>query len=581
MKLPSFVRKMKLSRRILLGYVLMIFLPIMLLSAMFYRNVYLGVKQDYAASRQQLLTDSCTNLEINLTQIERIYESLQYNKSLLEYLSDRYSERDAVYNLLKYIRPVLSNLALSSPYIESIRVYKSDAEPVAMPPEIQNLSALEGGDELLRSLGFGGQWVVRDDLRLDYQKVMYSEGYTRQTGLLRVTTEPTLMNEFMENIQSIMQGSEALLIKEGRVLYGEALDALDASDRELLAQSDAQGQSQLLYLPGSQRYANEARVSRLGLRLILLPSDQGLSRELSLRSLRFFALIFALLALVSGFYFYLGTSITQRVKRLLAHMQTVGENSMAPFEDHSVFEDEISALALTFNQMLLRIQDLIITVNRAELLRREAEYKALQAQIRPHFFYNTMEAIRLMAEDHDDFDTADACYAFSCLMRYSLSRKQEVITLADEVRNAEYYLRMYKLRMGYKFEYVIHAEDDLQAISCPKFILQPLLENSIVHGISKANPKGVITLNITRNPPNVIVSIMDNGVGMSPERLRQVRAALDQGQSADCFGVANVNERVRTFFGGPSGLEYASEQGKYTLCTLLLRVKEQPAAGGR
>lgn len=585
MKLPCFLRKMQLSRRILFGYVVMIFIPIIVLASVFYQSVYQNVMYDYAASKQQLLTNSCTSLEINLTQIERIYESLQYNQSLLEYLSDHFSDKDAVYTLLKYIRPVLSNLSLSSRYIDSIHIYKANAAPVSMPPEIQNLSALQGGDSLMRSLGFNGQWIVQDDgdgkVSLAYQKALFSEKYTRQIGLLCVTAGTTLVSDFLKNIQSIMQGNEVLMVHDGQVLYqsGDIFSKLSIEDRSVFEQCSLSEQNRLLYLPVSQSYANEVYVTRLGLKLILLPDNQDISSELSARSVRFFALVIALLALVSGFFVYIGKSITSRITNLLKHIQTVGKNSMAPFEDQSIFEDEISMLALNFNQMLHRIKELINTANRTELLRKEAEYSSLQAQIQPHFFYNTMEAIRLMAEDHGDVDTADACYAFSCLMRYSLSNKQDVITLQDELNNAVNYLRMYKLRMGYKFEYHIHVEIEPRSIKCPKYILQPLLENSIVHGISKSHPTGHITLVIKRDTSGLVITIRDNGVGMSDERLHQVQEALQHANAQDCFGLANVNDRVRAFFGGNSGLTYESKEGQYTLCTLRLCVDHRDVHG--
>lgn len=575
MKLPSYFKKMNLSKRILLGYIFMIFFPVLLLSILFYCNVYRSFRQDYASSRQQLLIDSCTQLEINITQIDRIYESLQYNKNLLEYLSNHYSERDAVYTLLKYIRPVLSNLALSNPYIDDIRIYKSDTHPVIMSPEILDLKALENGDSLLCSLGFNGQWTVENDadaLRLNYQKVLYTESYSRQIGLLYITTKPTLMYEFLDNIQNIMQSNDVLVLKEEKIICktSKAFDILSKSDHDMLIHCD--NQSRLLYLPVSRIYANEASIPQLGLRLVLLVDEQALSQELFFSSFRFFALIFALLVLVSGFYFYLGTSITARIKRLLLHMQKVGGNNLTPFEEHSFFEDEIYTLAFTFNQMLHRIEELINTANRTELLRREAEYKALQAQIKPHFLYNTIEAIRLLAEEHDDSETANACYSFGRLMRYSLSNKQDIITLEDELHNASFYLQMYKLRMGYKFDYHIKADQDILTVPCPKFIIQPLLENSIIHGISKSNPKGSISLQIERKSPSniIIITIFDNGIGMSPERLDQLRAVLNNGQKGECYGIANVNERIRAFFDAGSGVHYESEQGKFTCCTIVL-----------
>ena len=139
--------------------------------------------------------------------------------------------------------------------------------------------------------------------------------------------------------------------------------------------------------------------------------------------------------------------------------------------------------------MLLRMDELINNVHRAELRNKEAAYKVLQAQIKPHFLYNTLETIRMLAESNNDKEVAEISYWFGKLMRYSLSKQNEVVRLSDEIKYIDHYMKIHKMRLGNRLVLSYKIRMNTNRIPCPPFILQPLVENCIVHGL--ANKKQI------------------------------------------------------------------------------------------
>ncbi|WP_372631115.1 sensor histidine kinase [Cohnella sp.] len=233
-------------------------------------------------------------------------------------------------------------------------------------------------------------------------------------------------------------------------------------------------------------------------------------------------------------------------------------------------KDEIGFLTSTYNAMVRRMDELINNVHRAELLNKEAAYQVLQAQIKPHFLYNTLETIRMVAEANDDKEVADISFWFGKLMRYSLSSEQDETDLAKVIEMVTFYLNIHKMRLQSRLTYEIDVAVDARRLACPRFLLQPLIENGVVHGASAVLRPVHIRLQATETEREVAIEITDNGNGIPPEKLLELQERLsrqDEPRKAEepvGIGLTNVNERIKAFFGGESRLEVFSEPGKGT-----------------
>ena len=242
------------------------------------------------------------------------------------------------------------------------------------------------------------------------------------------------------------------------------------------------------------------------------------------------------------------------------------------------YTDEIGYLIASYNTMIQHIKDLIVKVQQEEIMRREAAYKALQAQIKPHFLYGTLETIRMLAKTNNDYEVEEIAFSLGKMMRYALATNDHVY-LKDEIENIKAYLQIYKVRMEETFEFYIENDDPAvtNEFPCPQFILQPIVENSIKHGIRKVSGIGVIKIRIINEDRFVLITIKDNGIGILADRLQTINRMLEDSLDINEFrmdnngyALYNIKERIRSFYGKESYILLQSWQGRGTLCTLKL-----------
>ena len=218
---------------------------------------------------------------------------------------------------------------------------------------------------------------------------------------------------------------------------------------------------------------------------------------------------------------------------------------------------EVRELSASFGHMVVRIQRLMTTVREEEVNLRKTELKALQAQINPHFLYNTLDSIAWMCEQGRSADAVNMVHALARLFRISISRGHELIPIARELEHAESYLQIQKYRYKNQFTYEFITEPECLHYCCNKITLQPILENAINHGLDLMVDEGHITVEVRRDGEDILFRVTDNGVGMSRE---QVEAILSRspGEQAG-IGIRNVDERLKIYFGSRYGLRIESE----------------------
>ena len=226
--------------------------------------------------------------------------------------------------------------------------------------------------------------------------------------------------------------------------------------------------------------------------------------------------------------------------------------------------------------MLFRSQRLMSTVRQEEVNLRKTELKALQAQINPHFLYNTLDSIAWMCEQGRSGDAVKMIHALARLFRISISRGHELIPIAKEIEHAENYLEIQKYRYKNQFTYSFDVDPGCLDYYCNKITLQPIIENAIMHGLDLMVDEGRIQVCVSQDGDDIVFRVRDNGVGMSAE---QVRAILEEdAQDRTGIGIKNVNDRLRIYFGGQYGLHITSELDVGT--TVELRMPKIREAGG-
>lgn len=257
--------------------------------------------------------------------------------------------------------------------------------------------------------------------------------------------------------------------------------------------------------------------------------------------------------------------IMSPIKRMLEFCREVSEGKLS-VRIQDKHKDELSRLSGSMDHMADTIEHLMDQQKSQEKKKRELELQMLQYQLNPHFLFNTLNSLRFVAAMHKDQIVSDGIQALSSLLQNTLTNKNEYITIQEELENLENYFSILRIRYAGSFEYSFHVEED-ELLSClvPKLILQPLAENSVMHGSSDNGTVMEIQITCWREDENVIIELSDDGKGFEvtddalaphPERKR--------------IGVANVNDRIQLNFGRKYGLKINSQPGKGTTCTLTL-----------
>ena len=277
-----------------------------------------------------------------------------------------------------------------------------------------------------------------------------------------------------------------------------------------------------------------------------------------------------LILILTMITYFMTSVLTKKLRLIIKSMRKV-ENGELDIDISSEGYDEMDELAYHFKVMMTKINHLVNVVIKKEAATKEAEISALQAQINHHFIYNVLEAINMMAEINDEEEISEAVTSLGRLMRYSMSWKNPFVTMKDELDNVQNYFNLVNIRF-YKQAYLeIQIDQELMQTIVPKMLLQPIVENSIVHGLEPIGEGGVVKINGTRLGNRVVICIEDNGMGLSHERLEAVNKYIQSNEDVillerkgNGIGLRNLNNRIKLTYGDSYGIKIDSVQGKHT-----------------
>jgi len=290
--------------------------------------------------------------------------------------------------------------------------------------------------------------------------------------------------------------------------------------------------------------------------------------------IRIFVLILLVVSIIGTWA--LSRSITKPIRKLTGIMQDVRSGNLDIKAEINA-QDEIGMLGHSFNTMLNRIGELLDQLKESHEKEKRAEIRALQANINPHFLYNTLESVIWLAESRDYEEITELISKLGKYYRLSLSRGMDVVKIRDELDHAEHYLAIERIRGGDKFAYTIDAAEEILEYECPKLILQPLVENALHHGILPKEGRGIINIGGRKEGEFIVLTVQDNGKGIAQERLDEIAELFRSGRSFELpssYGIKNVNERLQLKYGMDCGLFYRSEEGAGTVVEVRLLAPE-------
>ena len=359
------------------------------------------------------------------------------------------------------------------------------------------------------------------------------------------------LDSYLENLRQRML--QLVEIKE----YDKRMEFMDSNNRIITG----------LIMQEMQNYIyNES--------MYLVQVEKSLTHRVKLLISGMAVLLIATLGILMRRSFRLTDGIIQPVNIMLDKVKKVGRGKfdMIPIEAEI---EEIEELDEGINKMARKISALLENVRQEKEMQHLTELQLIQAQVNPHFLYNTLDTIVWLIEGGMTDDAVEMISSLSIFFRTSLSKGNDIIPLSEEERHTLSYLEIQQYRYRDILEFEINIPKELSGIPVPKLSIQPLAENALYHGIKNRRGKGKILIEGREEEDALVLTVSDNGQGMTPERLHEVQEAIRIGERAG-FGLAAVAERIALYYGPGYGMKIFSEEGKGTTVEIRLGKNIQP-----
>lgn len=365
-------------------------------------------------------------------------------------------------------------------------------------------------------------------------------------------------------------------IVDGANIYNFPLKLYNRDTREILVSTIATD----IEYEGERKFTHfEAPIKdSLNWEIMMLVPNSFISRKLDVTG--YIILSFGILILLTTIYIlnkYV-KSIVRPIENLKVQMSLVENGKLNPMEPDTKSK-ELNSLGNSYNAMIHNIETLINKLEYEERLKKEAEYKALYSQIKPHFLYNTLETIQAMAIEKDDEDVETAIGDLATLFRIGLSSDKTFINIEDELKHLESYVNIQLLRYKSKFIYTIDEGDIKRGSKFMKFTLQPLVENAIYHGIKLMEKPGFISVKIDISEDRYVIRVINSCENVDTEKINQVNYLLEsrfeEENGGDGYGLYNVNQRLKLNFGKEYGVKLVTGENQVTAIVTHPILKEE------
>ena len=394
------------------------------------------------------------------------------------------------------------------------------------------------------------------------------------TNLTTLETDGNLIIDYnsdgiyraFQNNWSEMKGYVLVLTPSGNVVF-DSSNRYYGAKYPYMAQLNTPSSIQQFEEPS---YVNVQTTNRFGYWIVgVIPKNEMAASLTGLRNTLLLVTCLVIVAAMALTYFTI-VNFSRRTRTVVRAMEKLRNGDLS-VRITMEKEDELFQIADRFNHMTEDLTRYIDRVYVSEIRQKQAELVAFQAQIKPHFLYNTLEAIRMRALSYQAEDVGDMIYILSTLFRYSV-RRDTIVPLENEIEYCSLYLDLFRIRYMQNFSYEIDIEPELMSLRVLKLSIQPIIENYIVHGLIMSRMDNRIWIQAVLEDGVLVITVKDNGSGIAPEKLKRIRQKLNTEVSGEAasqsIGLMNTHERVKICFGPAYGLQVESVPGQGTMVTM-------------
>ena len=601
--LHYYIYDMRLKKKLVVSHTILFLIPTAVLIIFLCLNIFRIVIDDTIRSEQVLSSQSVLAAENLVSHVIHASDTLTSSNSARDLFDITNAQaqglipsRSKISNLLR-----LADSLTDHSLIESVKFYYDDRtyhnlEKFNSPDQevfvpMSRISSpwflkLENTNTPLQFLPKAAlsEKEAQENGSLAYvKKILYRSNETSSNDVAAYAVIYFSDTAFEEILQkdSSMKGEYSFLINNDRELLAASSPFVFSSDFVIPAfesDPDASGQFNLVTYNDFSAYTARFPLKNTDWYMVsLIPQTELVWRG---RSVIFnFALIYGLIALTALFIAYkLSESIADRIIGVALQMETIRKGRPEPLALSDAGNDEIGVLSGTYNYMTAEINQLMDYEEKAAKELRNAEFRALQAQINPHFLYNTLDMINWLSQSGQSEKVTEAVQALTRFYRLTLGSKDLISTVQDEVTHVSLYMQLQNMRYNDCAEFIADVPPELGSFSIPRLTFQPIVENALLHGIMmKEEKQGTILLTGWKENDDLVFIISDDGAGIPPEKLDSLLDEKKQaatGSSSRHVGVSNTNLRLKSLYGSKYGLSFTSVPGQGTEVTVRIPALE-------
>lgn len=552
--LPSRYRRLipyALHSRIIIFTLLAALLPLLLIGGLSYGSIYFILQNKVERGVQTALKQKVTNLEVMLSNLDMASKQLVFEGSIGSNLRDYLSLDDAIQksNMYKDIDKYITLISYTNPQLGMIEYFLSNTHEMITP--YNSYSSKKIDENAFPVLAKGNNYTFYGPYRSLYINsqnnvfsIVRSVGQYGQNLPVAVYVE-TNFKVFSElfNVETFsMPAAHRLYGADGKLVYSEKTDI---KNPHIFSEQSEMGWT---------------------LSILIDPEDYNREKQSWLRIAIPASVLCLLLALLISWGVWRMIygpliKLKEEIKKVSqSHFhEPINLPGMKEFDD----------VLIKFDHMRLRIVELMDEIEQKERKKRHLEVEKLMYQINPHFIHNTLNTVQWIAMLNQQDEIVKLIAAFTRLLNYNLGKEGRIVHLYEEVEVLRDYIKLQQIRYNYKFHVEIEVEEEVLQWRIPRFILQPLVENSLYHGFK--NNDGIITVTGRITDGKLLIEVADNGAGMTPEEIDRLFDDQQQQRKAGLgIGLRFINNVIRMHYGEEHGLQVSSQPGKGTAMSLLL-----------
>jgi len=576
-KLSYAFANLKLRKKLLFTYIFLVVLSLLVFSSLTYHSFSKTLKEKTLFSADKNYCQAYAFISDRLEKVSNTMNVIVQDKNLIDIVNkptsdtDIFTQMDDMINLTSFL-----NRLEDKTVVNKIRLYVQDGLIYANGSEntkthLYNLKDIEDTEwyrileERDKRFLFCPLAYFAGDEKSDQTVSVISfllsrNDYSKSIGLIRLDINTDALLDIMANANTV-ESSVTYIQTESGIPVCSANKVLKTYIDPTSVKSQAKSAvwSITNTTEGEKVFFRSQLIANTDWYMVTFLPYAEIFAESNLLLTQTILTVVVLSLIIYLLAYLISTSITRRITLIINQMRDVHNGVLSPLEESNA-NDEIGELIQNYNYMISRIQLLLSEQFKHGKEVKNYELKVLQAQINPHFLYNTLDMVIYLAQEKKNLDIEDSVKALAKFYRLSLSRGKEVISIEDELAHVSAYIDIQNIRYENKIEFIIDLDDYLLEFDILKITLQPIVENAIIHGIQgKETKEGTIVINGDLVEDDIVLSVSDDGVGISSDKLEQIIAGNYQDTRGSNYGIKNINDRIQLYYGSNYGISFQSE----------------------